>query len=141
MTRVMRDITPGADSELLFLDQVSGFCTNSWIAIYCHPFKFIAVIKLLVEHAQGPADQVLNIDISHTLLALVGFIARFNNPECYRIKIKFSALCDSVCNKVDIFMPRKESTARHNILETVMEWIQDPATVRLAPFGSVLISD
>jgi hypothetical protein len=84
-----------------------------------------------VENAQVPVEEVLSIDISTTLLALAGFIARFTDPISYRIKIKYCALCESVCDRADTLSLRgKDSSARHNILDIVMEWIVEPVAVR-----------
>ncbi|KAA1466679.1 hypothetical protein DENSPDRAFT_831556 [Dentipellis sp. KUC8613] len=90
--------------------------------------QFIAVLKLLVENAQSK-DDVLAVDMTPTLNALATFIARFNDPACHRIKIKFCNLCDSAFSRNDTLALRKDNTVRQRILDTVLEWIQDPATV------------
>jgi neurofibromin 1 len=77
------------------------------------------------------------MDISTTLLALAGFVARFNDPVMYRIKIKYCALCDSVCARTDTLSFRKDAADRHNILDTIMDWIQDPAPVHLLDSRSI----
>jgi hypothetical protein len=78
-----------------------------------------------------PAEEVENIDISNTLVALAGFIARFNNSQSYRIRLKLCALCDCVCERADTLTLRRDTSARHNIIDILMEWIQDPFAVRL----------
>lgn len=76
-----------------------------------------------------PAEEVENIDISDILVALAGFIARFNNPQSYRIRLKLCALCDCVCERTDALTLRRDTSARHNIIDILMEWIQDPLSV------------
>jgi neurofibromin 1 len=99
------------------------------IEYLCVSFKFIAVLKLLVEHAQVPMEETLSININTTLLALASFIARFNNFTSQRIKIKFCSLCDSVCDHADSLTLRKDTNTRHKTLDIVMDWIKNPSTV------------
>jgi hypothetical protein len=118
------------DSYVLFLDQVRGrpLYPGRFLLTFIY-VKFIAVLKLLLEKAQAPLGDSLSSDISSTLSALARFITRFNTPACYRIKIKFCVLCDHVCEKTNTLTFRKDQSPRHDILDLVMEWIQDPANV------------
>jgi hypothetical protein len=132
---IIYTITQGAgleltDSYVLFLDQVRG--RSLYLDAFYSRFiylKFIAVLKLLLEKAQAPLGDSLSSDISLTLSALACFITRFNTPACYRIKIKFCVLCDHVCEKTNTLTFRKDQAPRHDILDLIMEWIQDPANV------------
>lgn len=92
--------------------------------------QFTVVLKLLLEKSDVPADEVEHIDISTTLVALAGFIARFNNPLSYRIRLKLCALCDCVCERTETLTLRRDTNARHLIIDILMEWIQDPHIVR-----------
>lgn len=58
------------------------------------------------------------------MLTLASFIARFGSLTSLRIKIKFCNLCDSVCERPDTLTLHKDSSARHSILDIIMEWIQ-----------------
>ena len=69
------------------------------------------------------------MDINTTLLALAESVARFNEASTHRIKIKYCGLCDSVCDRTDTLSFRKDTGDRHNILDIIMEWIQDPIGV------------
>lgn len=82
-----------------------------------------------------PVEEVLIIDINSTLLALAAFIARFNITASVRIKIKFCLLCELVYVRMASLTLRKDSTARHNILDITMEWIQDTS---VSPSSAVL---
>ena len=86
------------------------------------------MLKLLVENTQLPMEDVMSIDISSTMLTLADFISRFEEPASYRIKIKFCVFCESVCDRPDILTLRRDSNARHSILDLVLDWIQ-PANV------------
>jgi hypothetical protein len=86
---------------------------------------------LLLEKPDVLPEEVEDIDISISLVALAGFIARFNNPLSYRIRLKLCALCDSVCERTDTLALRRDTSARHTIIDILMEWIQDPSSVRL----------
>ena len=67
------------------------------------------------------------------LLSFAGFLSRFTDPACHRIRLKFCALCDSVLDSLDNLAIRRDSIARQNILEVVLEWIQDPSQVCRPP--------
>jgi neurofibromin 1 len=86
---------------------------------------------LLLEKPDVPAEEVENIDISICLVALAGFIARFVNPLSYRIRIKLCALCDCACARTGTLTLRRDTSARQKIIDVLMEWIQDPSSVRL----------
>ncbi|THH13571.1 hypothetical protein EW146_g6666 [Bondarzewia mesenterica] len=112
LDEVIKEITQGINLEWsehfhIFLDQ------------------FIAVLKLLVENAQAN-DDVLAVDMTSTLHALARFIARFQDPASYRIRVKFCALCDSVFSRTDMMSLRKDTNARQQMLAMVVEWIKDP---------------
>ncbi|KAJ4479043.1 hypothetical protein J3R30DRAFT_2708420 [Lentinula aciculospora] len=96
------------ESMLLFVDQ------------------FIAVLKLMVENTHGRIEDVLNVDISPTLLGLASFIARYNLPEIFRLKQKFCLLCDCVHGKVGNLGVRKDNDIRRDILDIIIEWIIQP---------------
>ncbi|TFK43927.1 hypothetical protein BDQ12DRAFT_702865 [Crucibulum laeve] len=86
--------------------------------------QFIAVLKLLVESSHAASEDVMSIEISSIMLSLANFIARFDGPSSYRAKIKYCVLCESVCGQTDTLMLKKDSSARHNILDTILEWVQ-----------------
>lgn len=83
-----------------------------------------------MEKADVPAQEVENIDIGTTLVALAGFIARFNNSQSCRVRLKLCALCDCVCERKDTLTLRRDTSARHDIIDILMEWMLDPSSVR-----------
>jgi hypothetical protein len=87
------------------------------------------VLKLLVENTQATLEGVMTIDISPTMLTLASFMARFEDSESFRLKIKFCVMCENVCDRTDTLTLRKDSWARHRILDMVIDWIQ-PIVVR-----------
>ncbi|GLB34218.1 putative GTPase-activator protein for Ras-like GTPases [Lyophyllum shimeji] len=94
------------ETSLLFLDQ------------------FIAVLKLLVENTHGTMEDVMSIDVSSTMLTLASFMARFTGSGSFRLKTKFCVMCESVCDRTNTLAVRKDSSARHNILDIIIGWIQ-----------------
>ncbi|KAG2060194.1 hypothetical protein BDR06DRAFT_948277 [Suillus hirtellus] len=115
LDEITRNITAGAGPEFkdeygLFLDQL------------------ISVLKSLVENAQMPPDEALSIDLGSILHILVGFISRFNDPVSHRIRVKFCALCDSICHRTDTLTLRKDDLSRNRIIDIVMDWFQDPTS-------------
>ncbi|KAL0576959.1 Ras GTPase activating protein ira2 [Marasmius crinis-equi] len=88
--------------------------------------QFIAVLKLIVENTQSRMEEVMNIDISGTLTGLTNVITRYDSQDTFREKIKFCSLCDSVYERSDTLTLRKDSNARQNILDTVIQWINTP---------------
>ncbi|KAG0709913.1 hypothetical protein DFH29DRAFT_1012634 [Suillus ampliporus] len=113
LDEITRNITDGAGLEFkdeygLFLDQL------------------ISVLKSLVENAQMPPDEALSIDLGSILHVLVGFISRFSDPVSYRIRVKFCALCESICHRTDTLTLRKDDLSRNRIIDIVMDWFQDP---------------
>ncbi|KAF9266130.1 hypothetical protein L218DRAFT_1016740 [Marasmius fiardii PR-910] len=88
--------------------------------------QFIAVLKLIVENTQVRMEEVMNIDISGTLTGLTNVIARYDSQDTFREKIKFCSLCDSVYERSDTLTLRKDSNARQNILDAVIQWINTP---------------
>lgn len=87
---------------------------------------------MLVENVQT-TEEVRNIDVCPTLLTLACFIARFHDATSYRLRLKYCTLCDTVFEKNEIMSIRKDNEARQNIVDVVIEWIQDPATVSKLP--------
>ncbi|KAG1755407.1 hypothetical protein EDB19DRAFT_1661084 [Suillus lakei] len=115
LDEITRNITDGAGLEFkdeygLFLDQL------------------ISVLKSLVENAQMPPDEALSIDLGSILHILVAFISRFSDPVSYRIRVKFCALCDSICHRTDTLTLRKDDLSRNRIIDIVMDWFQDPTS-------------
>ncbi|KAG7097519.1 hypothetical protein E1B28_004862 [Marasmius oreades] len=88
--------------------------------------QFIAVLKLIVENTQARMEEVINIDISGTLTGLTNVITRYDSQDTFREKIKFCSLCDSVYERSDTLTLRKDSNARQNILDAVIQWINKP---------------
>ncbi|KAJ7724736.1 hypothetical protein DFH07DRAFT_1066990 [Mycena maculata] len=100
-----------ADSYALFVDQ------------------FSAVLKLIIENTHVRSEEIMSIDISQTMLALASFIARFDPQAASRLRFKFCALCDAVCDRTDTLTLRKDNPARQKILDIVMEWMQSASSV------------
>ncbi|KAG1876130.1 hypothetical protein C8R48DRAFT_830907 [Suillus tomentosus] len=90
--------------------------------------QLISALKSLVENAQMPPDEALSIDLGSILHILVGFISRFNDPVSHRIRVKFCALCDSICHRTDMLTLRKDDLSRNRIIDIVMDWFRDPTS-------------
>ncbi|KAJ7458402.1 hypothetical protein B0H11DRAFT_187286 [Mycena galericulata] len=106
-----------ADSYSLFVDQ------------------FSAVLKLIIENTHVGAEEIMSIDISLTMLSLASFIARFDPQSASRLRLKFCALCDAVCDRTDTLTLRKDNPARQKILDIVMEWMQMAPNSHVQDFG------
>ena len=109
---------------LRFVDQVMLTITERNPILMT--LQFIAVLKLIVENTQSRLEEVMNIDISGTLTGLTNVITRYDSQDTFREKIKFCSLCDSVYERSDTLTLRKDSNARQNILDTVVQWISTP---------------
>lgn len=108
--------------------------------LYLIGSQFIAVLKLLVENTHVAMEDVMSIDISSIMLTLALFVSRFNGHASFRAKTKFCVMCESVCNRTDTLTLRKDSSARHGILDIIIEWIKT-TTVRVLlsfPFSLML---
>lgn len=79
------------------------------------------------------------IDISPTMLTLASFMARFDDSESFRLKIKFCVMCENVCDRTDTLTLRKDSWARHRILDMVIDWMQ-PISVRACSDYNVIFT-
>ncbi|KZT29450.1 hypothetical protein NEOLEDRAFT_1128208 [Neolentinus lepideus HHB14362 ss-1] len=116
LDEVIRDVTQNSnvewdDSFAIFLDQ------------------FIAVLKLLIENVEAPGEELVGFDINSTLLALAGFIGRFHDPASYKIRIKFCALCDSIYGRSETLVIRRDTSASHDLLDIVIDWVLDPSQI------------
>lgn len=80
-------------------------------------------MKLIADNMDVTLEDVMNVDISPTMLSLATMIARFSGTSEHRIKIKFCTLCESVCNRTDTLTLRKDSPVRHEILNYVLQWM------------------
>lgn len=114
LDEVIRDITQSSNVEwdetfATFLDQ------------------FLAVLKLLIENVEAPGEELVGFDINGTLLALAGFIGRFHDPASYKIRVKFCSLCDSIYGRNETLVIRRDTSASHDLLDIVIDWVQDPA--------------
>ena len=65
----------------------------------------------------------MNIDMSSCMQMLASFIARFSGPSTHRIKIKYCALCESVCGRSDTLAIRRDAISRYTILEILLQWM------------------
>ncbi|TFK46902.1 hypothetical protein OE88DRAFT_1666689 [Heliocybe sulcata] len=116
LDEVIRDVTQNSNVEWdehfsIFLDQ------------------FIAVLKLLIENVEAPGEELVGFDINSTLLALAGFIGRFHDPASYKIRIKFCALCDSIYGRNETLVIRRDTSASHDLLDIVIDWVLDPTQI------------
>ncbi len=102
---------------VVFFEQVRKTCLcYSWLFIYDSTFffQFLAVLKLLVDRADSPSDDVLgNADLSQTLLSLTSFIERFSEASSLRLKVKFCAFCENALARSDAFRLRKDESVRN----------------------------
>lgn len=87
-----------------------------------------------------PPDEALSIDLGSILHVLVRFISRFSDPVSYRIRVKFCALCESICERTDTLTLRKDDLSRNRIVDIVMHWFQDPLVVCPSSSGLMVVS-
>lgn len=92
--------------------------------------QFSAVLKLIIDNTNARPEEIMSIDISATMLSLASFIARFDPQDASRLRLKFCALCDSVCDRADTLTLRKDNPARQKLLDIVMEWMQTTPDAR-----------
>ncbi|KDR84288.1 hypothetical protein GALMADRAFT_87191 [Galerina marginata CBS 339.88] len=85
--------------------------------------QIMSILKLVADNSEATLEDVMNVDISSTMIALASFIARSSASSAHRIKIKFCVLCESVCNRTDTLTIRKDSHLRHEILNHVLQWM------------------
>lgn len=95
------------------------------------------MLKLLVENTHVAMEDVMSIDISSIMLTLASFVSRFNGHASFRVKTKFCVMCESVCDRTDTLTLRKDSSARHGILDIIMEWIKTTTVCVFRHFHSV----
>ncbi|KAF5371189.1 hypothetical protein D9758_004214 [Tetrapyrgos nigripes] len=99
--------TLSKDKMLLFIDQ------------------FIAVLKLIAENTAA-RQEIVSIDIGATLLNLATLIKGYGATETFRLKSKFCSLCESLCDRTESLMLRRDGDVRRNLLDIVVKWIQLP---------------
>ncbi|KAI8982739.1 hypothetical protein BD414DRAFT_515918 [Trametes punicea] len=90
--------------------------------------QFIAILKVLLDSAQGISEDLRSVDIPTTLYTLATFIGRIDDPEAssLRLKIKFCQLCASVFSKSDpVLMRNKESSVRQRVVDIIIDWVQE----------------
>jgi hypothetical protein len=75
----------------------------------------------------------MNVDMSSSMQMLAIFLARFSGPACYRIKIKYCILCESVCSRTDTLTIRKDSPARYIILDILLLWMSPRVRLPFMP--------
>ncbi|KAJ7094350.1 hypothetical protein C8R44DRAFT_384405 [Mycena epipterygia] len=99
--------------------------------------QFSAVLKLIIDNVNIRPEEIMSIDISLTMLALASFIARFDPQAASRLRLKFCALCDAVCDRTDTLTLRKDNPARQKILDIVMEWMQTVPTSTISDVSPI----
>ncbi|KAJ7620066.1 hypothetical protein FB45DRAFT_146957 [Roridomyces roridus] len=116
--------------------QISGFAGSDLADSYAlFVDQFSAVLKLIIENTNVRADEIMSIDVGQTIVSLALFIARFDSYSAARLRLKFCALCDAVCDRTDTLTLRKDSPARQKILDIVMEWMQSAPTTNTYELG------
>ncbi|KAG5648701.1 hypothetical protein DXG03_000048 [Asterophora parasitica] len=123
------------DEKIRGFQESSGVELNEVALLFLE--QFIAVLKLLVENSHGTMEDVMSIDVSSTMSTLASFMTRFTGPPSFRLKTKFCAMCESVCNRTDTLAVRKDSSARHHILDIIIGWIQ-PTTGNTGELATIL---
>jgi hypothetical protein len=85
-------------------------------------------------------EEKMTFDISSMLMSLTNMIARCDGAQTFRLRMKFCSLCVSLSTRTDTFILRKESPARQNIIELLMEWMEVAVHVRLSLSLSLSLS-
>lgn len=85
--------------------------------------QFIAILKLILDNERN-LEEKMTFDISPTLMSLTNMISRCEGSQTFRLRMKFCGLCDGISMRMDTFILRKESPARQNIIELLMEWME-----------------
>ncbi|KAG6849386.1 hypothetical protein H0H93_008893 [Arthromyces matolae] len=89
--------------------------------------KYIVLLKLIVEKPAEETKDVVSIDISSTMVTLSSFLATFEGPSSFRLKIKFCIMTESACLRSDTLGMQKNSSARRHIIDIIIGWIQPPS--------------
>ncbi|PCH40763.1 hypothetical protein WOLCODRAFT_88808 [Wolfiporia cocos MD-104 SS10] len=92
--------------------------------------QFLAIMKVLVENVQY-LEEIRGMDLCQTLSVIAGFIGRFHAAISFRLRLKFCSLCETVFDQAETITMRKDSCSRQKIADIIIEWIQDPAGVRI----------
>ena len=93
----------------------------------------------MVDNHQDRMEEMLNVDITTTLQSLAALLQRSEGgAELARLKIKFCTLCDSTAERPDTLNLKKDSHARHVILDIVSSWLK-VRTLSSFPFPFLLL--
>ncbi|KAF8883153.1 hypothetical protein CPB84DRAFT_1817082 [Gymnopilus junonius] len=99
-----------------------------------------SILKLMADNTDATLEDVMNVEISSTILSLASMIARFSGASVHRIKVKFCTLCESVCSRTDTLTLRKDSPVRHEILNYVLQWML-PVKSTVDPHNSATVNE
>ncbi|PPR04649.1 hypothetical protein CVT24_011867 [Panaeolus cyanescens] len=89
--------------------------------------QVITILKLIAENPNVGIEDVMSVDMSATMVTLASFIGGCEGPSLHRIRIKFCVLCEAVCSRQDNLNIRRDSSARHEILDYVLQWMTLPS--------------
>ncbi|KAH8096624.1 hypothetical protein BXZ70DRAFT_945419 [Cristinia sonorae] len=107
------------------LHQVTEGETIDWSSLSLFLDQALTIVTILASGLKT----MENFNLSSMLNTLVNLIAREPEPSNHRLKLKFCALCDSVFDPDMSIVSTEECVARQNIMDCMVEWAQDPASI------------
>ncbi|PPQ78909.1 hypothetical protein CVT25_002369 [Psilocybe cyanescens] len=89
--------------------------------------QVLSILKLVSDNPEVTLEDIMNVEINPTMQLLLNFTCRSSGPSAHRLKIKFCALCESLCSRADNLTLRKDSSVRHDILDQLLGvWMVSP---------------
>ena len=84
----------------------------------------------MISRLESPLDtSKTNVDFSRMIMIITRHVHRGDvSKPAYRVKLKFCRLCDTLMEKKDLVLVRKESSLRNALVERCFEWIKDSQT-------------
>jgi len=85
------------------------------------------------ENTQVALEDVVNVDIGVTMIALGQHVARCTGESGQRLKIKYCSLCERISSRADNIALRNDSVARHEVLDYILQWMVPTKVCWFAP--------
>ncbi|KZV91150.1 hypothetical protein EXIGLDRAFT_693968, partial [Exidia glandulosa HHB12029] len=121
------------DDEDVMIRETSKDALSAELHPRLFPVLLQQIERAMFDRIDTPPElSRLNVDISRMILILSRFINRENDKgrACFRAKIKFCQLCDSLLAKRNFLTIRKESSLRNEVVDRIFGWIKDSQALR-----------
>ncbi|OCH94514.1 hypothetical protein OBBRIDRAFT_722708 [Obba rivulosa] len=96
-----------------------------WESLALFLEQYIVILKVIVDNVQN-IEELRGVDLCSTMLIVAGLIRRFHIADSHKLKIKFCELCDSVFDRHETLVMRKDVSSRQKLADVIIEWTQDP---------------